>query len=145
VRLRDFPEEELFLQGSAACQGCPGSAALRVAFKALGRETILCVIASCTSVLQSPFPVSAFNLPTLNMAFATGGATASGLTAAAGGENLARVSGDAQTSVVVALTHLMDSPTHRANILGHDYSEVGVAAITDADGVSIFVAIFIGR
>lgn len=70
---------------------------------------------------------------------------ASGLTAAAGGENLARVSGDAQTSVVVALTHLMDSPTHRANILGHDYSEVGVAAITDADGVSIFVAIFIGR
>jgi len=83
VRLRDFPEEELFLQGSAACHGCPGSAALRVAFKALGSETILCVIASCTSVLQSPFPVSALNLPTLNMAFATGGATASGLTAAA--------------------------------------------------------------
>ena len=83
MRLRDFPEEELFLQGSAACHGCPGSAALRVAFKALGSETILCVIASCTSVLQSPFPVSALNLPTLNMAFATGGATASGLTAAA--------------------------------------------------------------
>ncbi len=83
MRLRDFPEEELFLQGSAACQGCPGSAALRVAFKALGRDTILSVIASCTSVLQSPFPVSALNLPTLNMAFATGGATASGLSAAA--------------------------------------------------------------
>lgn len=83
MRLRDFPEEELFLQGSAACQGCPGSAALRVAFKALGRNTILCVIASCTSVFQSPFPVSALNLPTLNMAFATGGAVASGLTAAA--------------------------------------------------------------
>ena len=83
MRLRDFPEEELFLQGSAACQGCPASGALRVAFKALGRETILAVIASCTSVLQSPFPVSALNLPTLNMAFATGGAVASGLTSAA--------------------------------------------------------------
>jgi len=34
VKLRDFPEEELFLQGSAACQGCPGSAAIRVAFGA---------------------------------------------------------------------------------------------------------------
>ncbi|MDI6873131.1 thiamine pyrophosphate-dependent enzyme [Candidatus Solincola sp.] len=83
MRLRDFPAEELFLQGSAACQGCPGSAALRVAFKALGRNTILCVIASCTSVLQSPFPVSALNLPTLNMAFATGGAVGSGMSAAA--------------------------------------------------------------
>ncbi len=83
MRLRDFPAEELFLQGSAACQGCPGSAALRVAFKALGRNTILSVIASCTSVLQSPYPVSALNLPTLNMAFATGGAVGSGLSAAA--------------------------------------------------------------
>ena len=83
MRLKDFPEEELFLQGSAACQGCPGSAAIRVALKALGRNTILSVIASCTSVFQSPFPVSALGLPTLNMAFATGGATASGLSAAA--------------------------------------------------------------
>ncbi|RJP32248.1 MAG: pyruvate synthase subunit beta [Actinobacteria bacterium] len=83
MRLRDFPEDEVFLQGSAACQGCPGSAAIRVAFKALGRNTILAVIASCTSVFQSPFPLSALDVPTLNMAFATGGAVASGITAAA--------------------------------------------------------------
>ena len=83
MRLRDFPEDEVFLQGSAACQGCPGSAAIRVAFKALGRNTILAVIASCTSVFQSPFPLSALDVPTINMAFATGGAVASGITAAA--------------------------------------------------------------
>jgi pyruvate ferredoxin oxidoreductase beta subunit len=83
VKLRDFPEDEVFLQGSAACQGCPGSAAIRVAFKALGRNTILAVIASCTSVFQSPFPLSALDVPTINMAFATGGAVASGITAAA--------------------------------------------------------------
>jgi pyruvate ferredoxin oxidoreductase beta subunit len=83
MRLRDFPEDEVFLQGSAACQGCPGSAAIRVAFKALGRKTILAVIASCTSVFQSPFPLSALDVPTINMAFATGGAVASGITAAA--------------------------------------------------------------
>jgi pyruvate ferredoxin oxidoreductase beta subunit len=83
VRLRDFPEEELLLQGNAACQGCPASIALRVAFKALGRNTLMVVIASCTSVLQSPFPASALDLPVLNMAFASGGAVASGITAAA--------------------------------------------------------------
>jgi pyruvate ferredoxin oxidoreductase beta subunit len=82
MRLRDLPEEELFLQGSAACQGCPGSMALRVAFKALGRNTLMVVIASCTSVLQSPFPYSALDLPVLNMAFASGGAVASGISAA---------------------------------------------------------------
>ncbi len=82
MRLKDLPEEELFLQGSAACQGCPGSMALRVAFKALGRNTLLVVIASCTSVLQSPFPLSALDLPVLNMAFASGGAVASGISAA---------------------------------------------------------------
>jgi len=82
MRLKDLPEEELFLQGSAACQGCPGSMALRVAFKALGRNTLLVVIASCISVLQSPFPVSALDLPVLNMAFASGGAVASGISAA---------------------------------------------------------------
>ena len=43
--------------------------------------------------------------------------TASGLTYAAGGENLAKVSGDAAASVVVAIDALMASPTHRANIL----------------------------
>jgi pyruvate ferredoxin oxidoreductase beta subunit len=83
VKLRDFPEEELFLQGSAACQGCPGSIALRIAFKALGRNTIMAVIASCTSVFQSPYPLSALGLPVINMAFATGGAVASGISAAA--------------------------------------------------------------
>ncbi len=82
MRLKDFPEEELYLQGSAACAGCPDSMALRVAFKALGRNTLLVVIASCTSVIQSPFPYSAIDLPVLNMAFATGGAVASGVAAA---------------------------------------------------------------
>ena len=82
MRLKDFPEEELYLQGSAACAGCPDSMALRVAFKALGRNTLFVCIASCTSVIQSPFPYSAIDLPVLNMAFATGGAVASGVSAA---------------------------------------------------------------
>ena len=44
VRFKDIPEEELFLSGSTACQGCPSSLALRIAFKALGKNTILVVV-----------------------------------------------------------------------------------------------------
>jgi pyruvate ferredoxin oxidoreductase beta subunit len=82
LRIKDFPEEELLLPGNAACQGCPSSIALRLALKALGRNVLMVVVASCTSVLQSPFPASAFDVPLLNMAFATAGAAGSGLAAA---------------------------------------------------------------
>ncbi|SRR5450759_1403524 len=81
VRFKDLPEEELFLAGSTACQGCPSSLALRIAFKALGKNTLLIVVASCTSVLQGSYPFSAINLPLINVAFATGGASASGVSA----------------------------------------------------------------
>jgi len=81
VSFKDLPEEELFLAGSTACQGCPSSLALRLAFKALGKNTILLVVASCTSVLQGSYPLSAINLPLMNVAFATGGASASGVVA----------------------------------------------------------------
>lgn len=79
VSFKDLPAEELFLAGSTACQGCPSSLALRIAFKALGRNTILIVVASCTSVLQGSYPLSAIDLPVMNVAFATGGASASGV------------------------------------------------------------------
>ena len=82
VTLKSLPEEELFLAGSTACAGCPSSLALRTAFKALGSNTILVVVASCTSVLQGSYPLSAINLPLMNVAFATGGASASGIVAA---------------------------------------------------------------
>ncbi|MBN1290015.1 MAG: pyruvate synthase subunit beta [Actinobacteria bacterium] len=81
VTVRKLPEEELFLPGSVACQGCPSSLGLRIAFKALGKNTVLIVVASCTSVLQGSYPYSAINLPLYNVAFATGGASASGVVA----------------------------------------------------------------
>jgi len=62
-----------------------------------------------------------------------------------GGENLARVSGDVERSVAVAIEHLMDSPTHRANILSASFTDVGVAAFTGDDGVTIFTTIFGSR
>lgn len=68
----------------------------------------------------------------------------SGLRAGSGGENLARLSGDVQRSVSIAIEKLMESPTHRSNIMHTRYTDVGVAAITDADGITIFVTVFTG-
>jgi uncharacterized protein YkwD len=67
-----------------------------------------------------------------------------GIELTAGGENLAKISGDVERSVTVAITKLMESPTHAANILGVYYDSVGVAAVTDERGVTIFVTIFLG-
>lgn len=72
------------------------------------------------------------------------------LTAAAGlrfsaiGENLARVSGDAERSVAVAIEKLMESPSHRANILNTLFAKAAVGAVTGADGVTVFTTVFSG-
>lgn len=61
------------------------------------------------------------------------------------GENLAKVAGDETESVAVAIDALMASPTHRANILEPDFTRVGVGAVTDENGVTVFTTIFADR
>lgn len=68
-----------------------------------------------------------------------------GLTYAAGGENLAKVSGSAAASVDAAIEALMASPTHRANILNPAYRRVGVGAASQGDALTIFTSIFTDR
>jgi uncharacterized protein YkwD len=68
-----------------------------------------------------------------------------GIPLTAGGENLAKISGDIERSVTVAITKLMESPSHAANIVSEHYDSVGVAAVTDDRNVTIFVTIFIGN
>nr|MDO8100283.1 3-methyl-2-oxobutanoate dehydrogenase subunit beta [Candidatus Njordarchaeota archaeon] len=77
-----LPEEELVLPGNSSCAGCGGTLALRHTLKALGKRTIIVVPACCTSVIQGLYPNSALNIPTLNTAFASAAAAASGVTAA---------------------------------------------------------------
>jgi len=82
VALKELPKEEYFLPGNAACAGCSDSIAIRLAFKALGPRTVFVVPACCTSVIQSPFPFTAFASPCLNIAFEAAAAAASGVAAA---------------------------------------------------------------
>ncbi|MHA1786200.1 MAG: thiamine pyrophosphate-dependent enzyme [Candidatus Helarchaeota archaeon] len=82
MKIKDLPDEEFILSGTRACAGCALSLAYRHALKALGKNTIVTVPASCSTVLHGMYPVSAVNIPMLNTAFATTGASASGIRAA---------------------------------------------------------------
>ena len=78
----DLPNEEYVLPGHRACVGCGLSIAYRHGLKALGKETVLTVPASCLTVLQGMYPISSMTIPCVNTAFETTAASASGLKAA---------------------------------------------------------------
>ncbi len=81
MKMSAIPQEEYLLEGNSACHGCASSMALRIVLKALGKNTVLVVPASCTSVYQGVFPNSAIAVPAVNSAFACSAAVASGLKA----------------------------------------------------------------
>jgi len=82
MALKDMTSEECILPGSAACPGCPATMALRTVFKALGKKTIMSVPACCTSVIESLYPNTSFDVPVMNIAFEAAAAGASGIRAA---------------------------------------------------------------
>ena len=71
--------------------------------------------------------------------------TSLGLSYSAGGENLAKVSGDTSSSVGLAIEALMASPTHRANILNPAYRLVGVGGAVQGDTITILTSVFTDR
>ncbi|MEO6397678.1 MAG: CAP domain-containing protein [Tepidiformaceae bacterium] len=60
------------------------------------------------------------------------------------GENLAMNNAAAAEASERSLVSLMNSSTHRANILASDFSRIGVGEVTTADGRHIFAMIFLG-
>lgn len=82
ITLKDLPEEEYLLPGTAACPGCASALALRIALKVLGPKTIFVIPASCTSIIQGYSPKTSSKVPFFNTAFAATAATASGMVAA---------------------------------------------------------------
>lgn len=82
MAIKDLPETECILPGSAACPGCPATLGLRLVFKALGKNSIMVVPACCTAVIESLHPHTSFDIPTMNIAFEAAAAGASGVEAA---------------------------------------------------------------
>ena len=67
------------------------------------------------------------------------------ITFAAAGENLVKTFGDIAHSIEIGFEALMNSPTHRANILKPNYTRVGVGSSSDANGMTIITTIFTDR
>ena len=82
MAIKDLPDTECVMPGSAACPGCPATIALRTTFKALGKNTIMVVPACCTSVIEGLHPNTSFDVPVMNIAFEAAAAGASGVKAA---------------------------------------------------------------
>jgi len=82
LAIKDLPVEEYYIPGSAACPGCPATMAMRIVFKALGKNMMMVVPACCTAVIESLHPNTSFNIPTMNIAFEAAAAGASGVEAA---------------------------------------------------------------
>ena len=94
MAIKELPVEECMLQGSAACPGCPATMALRMVFKAFGKNMVMVVPACCTAVIESLYPNTSFDVPVMNIAFEAAAAGASGVEAAL------RVQGKKDTTVV---------------------------------------------
>lgn len=89
-----IPTRDLMHSGHVGCPGCGATIAMRFALKALGEKTMVVIPACCWGVLAGPYPQTSLKVPILHTAFATAGATASGLRAALD------MRGDTETTVM---------------------------------------------
>ena len=77
-----IPSDEVMSPGHLGCAGCGATLSMRLALKALGRDTVLVVPACCWSVIDGPAPYSAAGVPLMHTPFASAAAAASGVRAA---------------------------------------------------------------
>ncbi len=77
-----IPREEYVVGGHLGCLGCGAALAMRFLLKGLGPRTILSIPACCWAVLAGAYPRSYLNVPFINSAFESTGASISGVRAA---------------------------------------------------------------
>lgn len=74
-------KDEIALPNNLACPGCGASLAMRLALKALGRETVLVIPACCWTIINGPVGKNYAGVPVFHTAFETTAAVASGIKA----------------------------------------------------------------
>ncbi len=74
-----IPEQELMDPGHTACHGCGATLAMRYVLKALGKETVVSVPASCWAVIPGALPYRSLEVPMVYTPFAATGASITGL------------------------------------------------------------------
>jgi pyruvate/2-oxoacid:ferredoxin oxidoreductase beta subunit len=76
-----IPEKELLFSGHAACQGCGGALAMRLALKALGENSVATIPACCWTIISGDVLYHALKVPVFHTAFETAAISAAGLKA----------------------------------------------------------------
>jgi len=72
-------EDEFIASGHRACQGCAEVLALRMAYKVLGRNTIVAMATGCMEIISTPLPITCWRTPWIHVAFENTAAVASGI------------------------------------------------------------------
>lgn len=74
-----LPKQELMEPGNTACHGCGATMSMRYVLKALGKDTVVSVPASCWAVIPGAMPNRTLDVPMVYTPFAATGASISGL------------------------------------------------------------------
>ncbi len=82
MKINDLSNHEYILPGTGACAGCPSTIALRIVGKALGENAVSLMTPSCAVASMGLLPKSCYSFPILNICFASGGASAGGMSMA---------------------------------------------------------------
>jgi pyruvate ferredoxin oxidoreductase beta subunit len=75
--IKDIPEEDLFTGGSPACAGCGAALGLKLALKALGKNTLVINASGCMTLL-TVYPYTPLKTNWLHLAIECAGAGATG-------------------------------------------------------------------
>ncbi len=81
-KLFKIEKKEYLLPGNRACQGCSLALAYRYVLKALGKNVIYTLPASCLTVVYGLYPISSVDASLINCTFPSCAASASGIVAA---------------------------------------------------------------
>ena len=91
----EIPEIELLAPGHRGCAGCGAALGVRLALKALGKNTVAVNATGCLEVMTTPYPETAWEIPWIHVAFENASAVASGV------EKSLKMQGKGDANVVV--------------------------------------------
>ena len=79
---RQITTEELFAPGHRACIGCAEALAVRLAFKAVGKNVVVANATGCIEIISSTLPQTSWRVPWIHTLFENTAAVTSGIESA---------------------------------------------------------------
>ena len=79
MMMDDIDKTEYLAPGHRACAGCGATIAVRLALKALGKNTVAVSATGCLEVITTPYPETSWEIPWIHVAFENAPAVASGV------------------------------------------------------------------